>query len=143
MRYAAISLTANTAGSTALFFALREMGYMPHLGIAIATTLGGWLNAVLLWRGLLQRGHFALDARCRSSLPRIVLASLAMGAVLVVLGDLVAPWLGSDSGLLMRTGALSALIGSGAAVYFAVAFGLGVLRREMIRSALSRRGGAQ
>ena len=38
-------------------------GWMPHLGIAVATTLGGWLNALLLWRGLAARGHFALDAR--------------------------------------------------------------------------------
>jgi putative peptidoglycan lipid II flippase len=143
MRYAAISLTANTLGSAALFFGLREAGYMPHLGIAIATTLGGWLNAMLLWRGLARRGHFALDARCRSSLPRIVLASLAMGGLLVVLGDLLGPWLGPDSSLVTRSTALATLIGAGGSIYFAVAFGLGVLRREMIRSALSRRGGSQ
>ena len=45
MRYATISLIANTLGSIALFFVFREMGYLPQLGIAVATTLGGWLNA--------------------------------------------------------------------------------------------------
>ena len=45
MRYAVISLTANTVGSVALFWLFGWLGYMPHLGIAVATTLGGWLNA--------------------------------------------------------------------------------------------------
>ena len=45
MIYATISLTANTLGSIALFFLFRAYGMMPHLGIAVATTLGGWLNA--------------------------------------------------------------------------------------------------
>ena len=39
---------ANTLGSIALFFLFRAYGLMPHLGIAVATTLGGWLNAWLL-----------------------------------------------------------------------------------------------
>ena len=45
MRYAALSLCANTAGSIGLFFLFRHLGYLPQLGIALATTLGGWLNA--------------------------------------------------------------------------------------------------
>ncbi|MCK5551112.1 MAG: murein biosynthesis integral membrane protein MurJ, partial [Hyphomicrobiaceae bacterium] len=57
MRYAVISLTANTLGSIALFFLFRSYGLMPHLGIAVATTLGGWLNAGLLFTTLLSRGH--------------------------------------------------------------------------------------
>jgi putative peptidoglycan lipid II flippase len=138
MRFAAISLTANTAGSAALFFALREIGFMPHLGIAIATALGGWLNALLLWRGLSRSGHFTLDARCRASLPRIVLAAGAMGGALVLLADGLSAWLGSEATLLVRSTALAALITAGMAIYFIVAFGLGVLRREMIRSALGR-----
>ena len=57
MRYAALSLTANTLGSIALFFLFRSMGLMPHLGIAVATTLGGWLNAGLLYATLVKRGR--------------------------------------------------------------------------------------
>ena len=36
---------------------------MPHLGIAVATTLGGWLNAGLLYRTLVRRGTLHADAR--------------------------------------------------------------------------------
>ena len=39
-------------GSIALFFLFRSLGLMPHLGIAVATTLSGWMNAYLLWSAL-------------------------------------------------------------------------------------------
>ena len=68
MRYATISLTANTVGSIALFFLFRWLGLMPHLGIAVATTLGGWLNAGLLYRTLAQRADFVPDARLKAAL---------------------------------------------------------------------------
>ena len=66
MRYAAISLTVNTLGSIALFFLFRALGLMPHLGIAVATTLGGWLNAGLLYATLVRRGDFVADARLQA-----------------------------------------------------------------------------
>ena len=60
---------------------------MPHLGIAVATTLGGWLNAGLLYATLAKRGIFVADARLQRALPRIVLASVIMGAVLWLVAD--------------------------------------------------------
>ena len=72
MRYAVISLTANTLGSIALFFLFRRLGLMPHLGIAVATTLGGWLNAGLLYAHAgqarrVRRRRAPQAARCRAS----------------------------------------------------------------------------
>ena len=58
MRYAVVGLTANTLGSIALFFLFRRLGLMPHLGIAVATTLGGWLNAGLLYAHAGQARQF-------------------------------------------------------------------------------------
>lgn len=139
MRYAAISLTANTAGSAALFFVFREIGLMPHLGIAVATTLGGWLNALLLWGGLSRRGHFTTDARARRTLPLIVLASVLMGAALMIAAAWLAPWLASGQATIVRWSALAALVGSGLTLYFAMAYALGALRIGTLKSALRRR----
>jgi putative peptidoglycan lipid II flippase len=139
MRFAAISLTANTAGSIALFFLFRELGLLPHLGIAVATTLGGWLNALLLWRGLAGRNHFAIDRQCRRNLPLILLAALAMGGGLVILADLAAPWLAPGTPIVISAGALAALVAAGAALYFGVCAGLGVLTRSAIGAAFSRK----
>jgi len=93
MRYATLSLTANTLGSIGLFFLFRHLGLMPHLGIALATTLGGWLNAGLLYATLVRRGNFVADARIKRAVPRILLASLVMGAALYALAPVLSPWL--------------------------------------------------
>ena len=138
MRYAAISLTANTAGSIVLFFWFRDMGLLPHLGIAVATTLGGWLNALMLWDGLSARGHFAMDAQARRTLPMIVLASLLMALELWFAAAALAPWFGPQNPLLVRVAALGALVGPGAAVYFAAAYVLGVFRVATLKGAVSR-----
>lgn len=140
MRYAGISLTANTAGSIALFFLFRHLGWMPHLGIAVATVVGGWLNAWLLWRGLKTRSHFVTDARTRRNLPRILLAALGMGGGLVIMADLLSGFITPGSTTLDRGLGLAVLVSAGGAIYFLFAFGLGVLDRQMLRRSLMRRG---
>ncbi len=133
MRYATISLFANTAGSVGLFFLFRSMGMLPQSGIALASALGGWLNAVLLWRTLAARGHFALDARARRALPLIVISSLMMGAALWAGADVLAPWLASGQPLVMKAAALSALVLAALAIYAAATFATGILRMSRFR----------
>ena len=127
MRFATLSLTANTLGSIGLFFLFRRLGLMPHLGIAVATTLAGWLNAGLLYWVLVQRGEFVADARLARALPRIVLTSLLMGVVLWFLAAALGPWFGAASGFVMRMLALAALVGSGLGFYAVAVLALGVL----------------
>ncbi len=76
MLYAGISVLVNIVLSIILFF---QIGY---LGIPVATAVASWLNAGLLAGKLISLGHFKADARLCSRLPRIVLASAAMGALL-------------------------------------------------------------
>jgi putative peptidoglycan lipid II flippase len=139
MRYAVISLTANTLGSIALFFLFRSYGLMPHLGIAVATTLGGWLNAGLLFTTLVRRGHFHADARLRHALPLIVLSSVAMGLFLWFVSSALGETFGAATPSLVRFAALAALVGSGLAVYALVVFATGALDMHELRGFLSRR----
>jgi putative peptidoglycan lipid II flippase len=76
MWFAMASVAVNIGGSLALFFVIG------HVGIAIATTLSGWTNAVLLSTTLMRRGHFQIDAALRKRAPLILLASVLMGAAL-------------------------------------------------------------
>ncbi len=138
MRIAGISLGLNTLGSIALFFLFRHVGLSPHLGIAVATTFGGWLNAILLYRALKQHGYFVADARLKRSLPMIVLSSLILGAVLIAGAHWLVPWLGPGVSLLTRAGALAALTVTGAAIYFACAILTGGLRISGLKRALRR-----
>ena len=138
MRYAAISLTANTLGSIALFFLFRAMGLMPHLGIAVATTLGGWLNAGLLYGTLVKRGEFVGDARLRRALPRIAVATIVMGAALWIAAAALEPWFAPPSGTAVRFGALAALVSTGLFVYVIAILALGVFDRRQLRGLLRR-----
>ena len=132
MRYAALSLTANTLGSIALFFLFRRFGLMPHLGIAVATTLGGWLNAGLLYATLARRGQFLADARLKRAIPLIAIASLLMGAVLFLLAAPLAA-LAARQGALARAGALAALVAAGSLVYATAVLVLGALEVRQLR----------
>src|SRR5690606_16572864 len=98
MRYAVASLIANTLGSIALFFVFRKLGYLPHLGIAIATALGGWLNAGLLWATLVRRGYFALDRRMGRASASILASSVMTGIALVVAAHPRGPHFAPDQG---------------------------------------------
>ena len=128
MRYAALSLTANTLGSIALFFLFRELGLMPHLGIAVATTLGGWLNAGLLYATLVEARDFATDARLQRALPLILLPSLAMGAGLWSRGRRLEPWFGAAHGFARAMLGARRADGAGLAVYAVAVLASGITR---------------
>ncbi|MGL4395062.1 MAG: murein biosynthesis integral membrane protein MurJ [Hyphomicrobium sp.] len=141
MRYAAISLTANTLGSIVLFFLFRSWGLMPQLGIAIATSLGGWLNAWLLWRTLRQRGAFVADARLMRNLPLIAVASAAMAVALIVTAGWLAPQLAGSNGFAVKSAALGALVGVGLGVYGILILVFGVMSRGQFQRMINRRRG--
>ncbi len=86
MRYAVWNMLLNVAGSIALFFTFQRVGFMPHVGIAIATTLVrlGQRLSVLV-RLSSKRDHFKADDRLRRNVSMIALASLGMGAAIWLL----------------------------------------------------------
>jgi putative peptidoglycan lipid II flippase len=127
MRYAAISLTANTVGSVVLFFVFRKLGMMPQLGIAVATTFGGWLNAFMLWSTLHRHGDFVADTRLMRNVPLIGLASIAMGAVLYSGAGVLSPYLQAGRGFWLEAAALGVLVTTGMAVYAIAILGTGVM----------------
>lgn len=139
MRYAAVSLIVNTAGSVALFFAFRELGWRPHVGIAWATTIGGWLNALLLWRALARHGYFIADRRLMLALPMIVVSSAVMGGALLWMASVLSPWLAAGLPFWTRMVACAVLVAGGAIVYLAAAYGTGGLRFQSVRAGLPGR----
>jgi putative peptidoglycan lipid II flippase len=113
------------------------MQFLAHVGIALATTIAGWINALTLLLLLIRRGHFRFDRRARRNLPRVGAAALGMGVVLALLQVALAPALGGPA--VLRVGALAGLVGAGLAAFalLALVFGiadwrdlLGRLRRQ-------------
>jgi putative peptidoglycan lipid II flippase len=132
MIYAGISAAVNITGSVALFFIIG------HVGIAVATSLAAWTNAILLGATLLRRGHLRPDANLRRRTVLTVLASAVMGGALwgasIPLDVLFEP----AYGFLVQCAALGALVAGGGLVYLATtqltgAFSYKALWRAMAR----------
>jgi putative peptidoglycan lipid II flippase len=132
VKIAAGTMLINVALTIGLGFVLAQTG------IALALSLSGWCNALALTLVLNRRGQFALDQRSRRALPRILLAALGMGALLLVLEYLLAnAFVGSFATKLI---ALAVLVGGGLAGFALLALGFGVadwreLRRRFRRQA--------
>ncbi|MEO1281881.1 MAG: murein biosynthesis integral membrane protein MurJ, partial [Pseudomonadota bacterium] len=135
MRFAGINMIVNVIGSLTLFYTFKSIGWMPHVGIALATSIAAWVNTLLLWGALARNGDFSLDARLARNLPFIILASLAMGATLVFAVPYLEPFLDRSEPLLIRVTALGAMVVGGATLFFAISALLGVLRMSMLRRA--------
>lgn len=140
MYYATVNMILNVVLSIALFFYFRSQGWMPHVGIAIATTIAGWVNALQLWWTLRQRGEFSADARLVRTLPMIILSSALMGGVLYFLGGVLEPWLATGNSLLVRIAALCGLVTAGLVSYAAFVFGTGIFTVDQLRGLRRKRG---
>jgi putative peptidoglycan lipid II flippase len=105
-----------------------------HVGIAAATSIAGWVNALSLMVLLHRRGHFTLDARSRRAVPRILAASAGMGVLLWLLNQASA---GLYAGAFVeRTLALTAVIGVAVAAFFVMALLFGAADWREIRRRL-------
>ncbi|KGJ03984.1 putative peptidoglycan lipid II flippase [Paracoccus halophilus] len=119
--------------------ALVALGLAPLIGFsaaALGTTVAGWTMAAQLWLGSRRFGEAARpDSRLRRRLPRILVASLVMGAAIWLiklgLGDMLyTPR--------MRYAALAALVLGGMACYGMAAIALGAIRASDLRAGLRR-----
>lgn len=136
MLFAIISVVVNVAASFALF------PFFGHVGIAVATSLAGWVNAVLLFVVLRRRGHFVWDALLGRRLRAILIASAAMGAVLVTIAVLGASYLDPARALPIKGAALAFLCGMGFIAYAVVLWALGGADHVALRGMFRRRKGA-
>jgi putative peptidoglycan lipid II flippase len=113
VKIAAATMLINVALTVGLGLTLAQ------LGIALALSIAGWVNALSLIAVLHRRRHFRFDARSRRLLPRILLAALCMGGLLVGVEHVLSP--AAAAGLVQRLAALAALVASGLAGFAALA----------------------
>ncbi len=127
MKVAFVTMAINVVLSLALFPVLAEAG------IAIATSVAGWVNAVFLATILIARGHWTYaPATVRRVVLIAVCAAIMAGTLwlgLRWLGPVFAP----DAGFLKQVMALGGLVVAGAAIYFAGAQITGAARLGDLR----------
>jgi putative peptidoglycan lipid II flippase len=129
-QYALFAMVANAA---------IAIGLAPIIGFsaaAIATTVAAWVMVFQLWRGSRAIGLAAqMDPSLRRRGPRIVAASVLMGACLWGASWVMEPWFSLPG---WRYLALLALITTGIASYFSLGAMIGAFRLSDFRSALRR-----
>jgi putative peptidoglycan lipid II flippase len=120
-------MAANIVLSLTLFLLIGATG------IAIATTLSGWIHVALLIGKMRERDSFSLDQTFRRRFAGIVGASLAMGAIVLVLVSLLEPWFAPQSGLLLQGFAIIVLVAAGLLTYLGAAHLLGAVQfRDLV-----------
>ena len=132
MRFAIVSVIVNIVASLVL------SRYFGHVGIAMATSLAAWTNAIQLGVTLSRRGFYAPDERLKQRLPRILISGLAMGLLLLGGVWLFAPSYAPGQGFLAHLWPLLVLVGGGIASYFLLAHLTGAMRLGEVRSMLKR-----
>ncbi|NVD44878.1 murein biosynthesis integral membrane protein MurJ [Qipengyuania atrilutea] len=102
------------------------------VGVAFASVVGAWINVGYLYVVLAKRGYYTIPLALVGRIARQLVAAAAMGAALWFARDLLTGWY--SAGLFARAGALIALIACSAVVYFGIAFAIGAIDRQRIRT---------
>lgn len=121
---AVVGLAVNVAAN---FVLVPRLGVA---GLALGGAIGAWTNCALLYAILARRGDYHLTALTAGRIARIALAAALMGVVLYFAMPLGEDWY--VGGAAERIAAILALVGAGAAVFFAVAAVLGVIDRDTL-----------
>jgi putative peptidoglycan lipid II flippase len=135
MRFALAAVAVNFVFALALFF-----GGLGFVGLAIASSLAGWVNAVLLGLTLRTRGLLQIDKRLARTAPRLLLAALIMaGAVWALaawLPGLITASLPMLGASLVTLVSLILAVGAGGGVFGGACLALGALRPSEFAEAL-------
>jgi putative peptidoglycan lipid II flippase len=128
MRFALVNVGVNVAGSLILF---PLIGFV---GIAIATSLAGWVNVALLVVGL--RGRLGLGPNRRRQLGRTLIAAATMGVVVWLAHQGLETWFAGPQW--QRVAALVLLVGSGFSAYALLALGLKATSIQELKKGFGR-----
>ena len=127
-----VSVVVNIAGSLILF---PRIGVM---GLAIATSLAGWISALFLGQRLIARDLFRPAAVTIRRIALVVVGAMLMGGLLWWVEATFAYQL-LDASLPVRLASVLLAVLAGAIVYFGFAFATGGLDRREFARLLKRR----
>ncbi|MEN2494993.1 MAG: putative lipid II flippase MurJ [Hyphomicrobiaceae bacterium hypho_1] len=137
MWFAVISMIANILGSLVLFYWFKTSKSwmpMPHVGIALATSIAGWTNMLLLWWKLAQTEAFYWDLRLVKNIMAIFCASFIMGGILIFILPYVVKFFISSPFVIPRIIGLSIWVATGVCVFFVIIMLLGRFNmRQMLQ----------
>ncbi len=111
--------------------------HMAHVGMALATSIAGWVNVLVMTAILKRRGIFAADTLLTTRLIKMLIASIIMAASLLLSEDYFTSMY--DQGITMKILALSSVIAIGMGVYGAAILALKAYDASMITKIVRRK----
>ncbi|MCC7329087.1 MAG: murein biosynthesis integral membrane protein MurJ [Gammaproteobacteria bacterium] len=129
VRVGLVALGCNMAFNVAVVVPWALAGLpAPHAGLALSTSLSGFINAGLLWRGLHRDGVLSRADGLPLFLLRVAVACGVMAMLLVTVTPPLPRWL--EAGLATRCLWLAGIIGVAILAYFAALYAVGLRPRE-------------
>jgi putative peptidoglycan lipid II flippase len=144
MRFALIGVGVNVIVGASSFFALRHFGHPGYVGLAVAASVAGWTNALLLALTLTRQKYWRPEKWVWSKLIRIMIATLIMGIFLGVAATYRVPieaWF--EAKIILGKEVATILVSLiGGAIYTVGAFALQAVTTADIKTALRKPAGA-
>jgi putative peptidoglycan lipid II flippase len=137
LHIALVAIVLNVGLNAAFIFGTT----LAQVGIALASSLSGWINALLLAAVLLSRGHWLPDPRLSERSWRMVAATIGMSAALAALLLIFRPALSRPD--LTGVFALLGICALGALIYGGLGAVLGVVKLSELRFLLRRQPGVR
>jgi len=131
--------TALCGLATAVTGALLLFPHYGHVGIAGAIALSGWVGATLLAAILWRRGWLRIEVEAWRRVPRIMLATLVMGAFIAGADALLASSLDISGSSFARVATLGLMVAAGLVLYLGCLQALGVASVRILLRAISER----
>lgn len=123
------AMTANMVFNLILIWPLQ------HTGLALATAISSWMNALWLLSGLIKRNVYMRSAGWGLFSLRIILANGFMLALVYYMNPTTLEWFAMS--VWQRCGWLSALVLAGVAIYFIVLLLSGMKLKALLRGVKS------
>ena len=105
----------------------------PHAGLALASSVAAYLNALLLFRGLRNRQVYTPERGWMRLGIAVILACTAMGALLLFMTQDFDSWLQATA--VLRVKNLALMIGFGVFIYIFTAMVFGLKTHDLLRGA--------
>ncbi len=130
---------ASTICNIAIAIFLITVAKVGVIGIAVATSMAGWLQLVLLGIGLRKIPDARPDQRFLKSLAKIVFSCVLMAVYVYFAKGLFLPmYLEGNAGMLYEVGGLVTIIGGAAMIYFTGVITTGVIKIDDFKKIFSR-----
>ena len=126
-----IAMVSNMVLNVVFVFPLMWYYDMGHVGLALATSASAWINAALLYRGLVKGGIDLSPIYDFKFFARLICGVVAMALVILWLAPELPAWLTGEVG--WRVFWMSLLVLAGSAVYV-VMLAITGLRWHMIKA---------